>query len=157
MGKVQMQAKQHLLLQLWILAKRIGSILISGNILSITFRVSSSDSESARRDRVGPADSARRVAGGPVTRDSVCCGQSQYGHSHSCDGQGARPGRAEPTAPGSGRPATVARGPRGAAARPGPGLGGPGPARRGARPALAGSGSRLDRRARSVTPPSLTF
>jgi hypothetical protein len=38
---VQMQANQHLLLQLWILAKRImiGSILISGNNLNITFRV----------------------------------------------------------------------------------------------------------------------
>ncbi len=33
---VQMQANQHLLLQPWILAKRIGSILISGNILSTT-------------------------------------------------------------------------------------------------------------------------
>jgi hypothetical protein len=38
-----MQANQHLLLQLWILAKRIGSILISGNILSMTFRVSCGD------------------------------------------------------------------------------------------------------------------
>ena len=38
--KVQMQANQHLLLQLWILAKRIGSILISGNILDISPRVS---------------------------------------------------------------------------------------------------------------------
>ncbi len=37
---VQMQANQHLLLQPWILAKRIGSILISGNILNMTLRVS---------------------------------------------------------------------------------------------------------------------
>jgi hypothetical protein len=39
---VQMQANQHLLLQPWILAKRIGhgSILISGNILNTTLRVS---------------------------------------------------------------------------------------------------------------------
>jgi hypothetical protein len=35
-----MQANQHLLLQPWILAKRIGSILISGNILNMAFRVS---------------------------------------------------------------------------------------------------------------------
>ena len=37
---VQMLANQHLLLQLWILAKRIGSILISGNILDISPGVS---------------------------------------------------------------------------------------------------------------------
>jgi hypothetical protein len=36
---VQMQANQHLLLQPWILVKRIGSILILGNILSMTLRV----------------------------------------------------------------------------------------------------------------------
>ncbi len=41
-----MQANRHLLLQLWILAKRIGSILISGNNLSITFRVLWCSSES---------------------------------------------------------------------------------------------------------------
>ncbi len=35
-----MQANQHLLLQPWILAKRIGSILISGNNLDMTPRVS---------------------------------------------------------------------------------------------------------------------
>ncbi len=34
-----MQANQHLLLQSWILAERIGSIVISGYILDMTFRL----------------------------------------------------------------------------------------------------------------------
>jgi hypothetical protein len=37
---VQMPANEHLLLQPWILAKRIGSILISGNNFNMTPRVS---------------------------------------------------------------------------------------------------------------------
>jgi hypothetical protein len=36
---IQMQANQHLLLQPWILAMRIGSIMISGNILKTTLRL----------------------------------------------------------------------------------------------------------------------
>ncbi len=36
MPVVHTQANQHLLLQPWLLAKHIGSILISGNILSTT-------------------------------------------------------------------------------------------------------------------------
>jgi hypothetical protein len=49
-----MQANQHLLLQLWILAKRIGSILISGNNLNMAFGVSCTGTALSRRRRDRP-------------------------------------------------------------------------------------------------------
>jgi hypothetical protein len=82
-----MQANQHLLLQLWILAKRIGSILISGYNLNMAFHVSCGDSGQAtgrwalqlegrgacKRKLVhwhseSPSQAARRV---PVTSESA--------------------------------------------------------------------------------------
>ncbi len=44
---VQMQGNQHFLLKLWILAKRIVSILISGNLLDISFHVSCTGTQAA--------------------------------------------------------------------------------------------------------------